>query len=116
MSLQTRFLNFTLFTSLPSTPSPSLFSRRDGVRRRRQPPAVPRVAPPAKPVLRALGFDETSLPGTSHARHAVERRRLAVAALDVRATRRRATVLAAAPAVLLGSRRQFRVRLYLSSR
>ena len=103
MSLQTRVLNFALFTSLPSTPSPSLFSRRDGVRRRRRPPAVPRVAPPAKPVLRALGFDETSLPGTSHARHAVERRRLAVAALDVRSTRRRATVLAATPAVLIGS-------------
>ena len=37
MSLQTRVLNFALFTSLPSTPSSSLFSRRDGVRRRRRP-------------------------------------------------------------------------------
>ena len=58
---------------------------------------------PAKPVLRAPGFDETSLPGTSHARHAVERRRLADTTLDIRATRRRATALAAALAVLLGS-------------
>ena len=99
MSLQTRVLNFALFMSLPSTPSPSLFSRRDGVRRRRRPPAVPRVAPPAKSVLRDPGFDETSLPGTSHARHAVERRCLAVAALDVRAMRRHAFALAAVPVI-----------------
>ena len=93
-----KFWNFVLITKLPSTLS--LFFPHgvrtpanvgNGAVTGRRPLAVF----PAKPVLRAPGFDETSLPDTSHARHAVERRRLAVAALDVRATRRRANVPAA---------------------
>ena len=103
MSFQTGILNFELITVLPSPSSSTRLTPFIAVSPPARPLAIPRVAPPAKPVLRAPGFDETSLPGTSHARHAVERRRLADTALDVRATRRRATVLAAAPAVLLGS-------------